>query len=215
MLLHNPNNCMLHGCLNITTNLIPQMAYDQGTSLKLIFIIIGGAYVMILVSTFLFLPRKFITSSNEMKVHNSELEIKSATFDKNVTQDENPNIKNKPSEVNGDIYSKHRSNQDESGVIQQNEFGEARDEYIQQKGMDRLSDIELPKSNSDDCKSHRVLNMFGIKSKRSAGLLKCFFSWTFMLYLMWAAVVQLVLVMLLATFNPWLEHVTQGDVEAG
>ncbi|XP_012942739.1 solute carrier family 43 member 3 [Aplysia californica] len=207
-----------------------KIAYEQGVSLQLSFLVLGGLYVSTMVSTFFFLPRHFISNSKDDSkttveknedVHDYD---KPSTLPDNIYVIDNNSLPDKSADdmvVVEDgahaVVIHPEKNSEQVGVYPSLQLEKSVDGLaIGVNGSSKSIEVNGVTKDTEKERSDKMTSRKGIGKNGASGkgrsLLQCFLSRTFLLYLFWAAVVQVILAMCLGTFNPWLVYVTNHNV---
>ncbi|XP_046555254.1 solute carrier family 43 member 3-like [Haliotis rubra] len=170
-----------------------KLAYDNGVSLQMSFIVIGCLNIMAVISTFTFLPKKFIKNTQP----NSNTDADQEAVSSEGANHSSLNIKNESSEKTMLLRGQSRN------LTLHGLRSEASDTP---PGIDTYPTAEegnhvATKGDVSGMKEDKEI------SKNSL-LLGYIFSPLYMLTVVWGCVIQLIFVLFIGSFNAWLEHIT-------
>ncbi|XP_059159633.1 large neutral amino acids transporter small subunit 4-like [Physella acuta] len=204
-----------------------KMAYEHDVSLRVSYLTLSALYLLTLVSTFCLLPKKFIPTPGDSATPSTAEEQQYIGADV-IRSLDSPHDCCQGNRRMDDAASGADSPQ--SGLVQHViEGSDVTNPRPAREGSDKtapptpdrpilpgtpISHVTDPSSPTPDyCQLEDHVTSLTPGDPQKKTLLQCLGSRTFILYLFWASVVQVILSMCLGTFNPWLEFVThnRGD----
>ncbi|KAI8785693.1 solute carrier family 43 member 3 [Biomphalaria glabrata] len=185
-----------------------KIAYESGVSLLVSHLVLGALYLCTLLSTFFFLPRNFIPSQEDVPKNNRDDE-------EHIESTGDPDLNEKR------VTPDAGDSQKKEHVLEKYQSEHVVHNYVTEDEGDRpIGDFHQIQTNGGNDVLKEVGNSSTLsgaskefKGRSTKKLLECLFSRTYLLYLFWACVVQIILAMCLGTFNPWLEFVTNKNLE--